>query len=676
MRLKSIELHNIRSYINQKIDFKDGITVLSGDIGAGKSSILLAAEFALFGLVSNDSGNGLLRKGTNEGSVSLTMDINNKEITVQRFLKRKSEGIRQTNGCLIVDNIKKDLMPVELKSELFRILGYSPSGKNSLYRYTTYTPQEEMKSILYENNEERLRTIRTIFGIDKYQNIIENAEIIAKQMRENKREIIGMISDLEQKKNDIKEIEKGKELLSVKEKDISIKISEIKKELEIKRNRLESIEKEMRKIELKKQEKSLLSMNYTQKQEQEKQTMNEIMKLGKEIQDLKSTIAPEKLEALKQRMKSGIQEVINNYEKELYELQKHVGEMEAAKRHSDQIKNQVKELDDCPLCFQKVSHTHKEAIIEKEDKATRDIIEKYAVIQEEIEALRKNIEIKKNELNDAKNAEREIMVMNIHIKSHSEKETTMKDKKETQEKIQNEIRLLDEKIKSIEIPQMNENEFIDAKKQCDDLIKNERTSEILYTQTITELKNLEREIIKYQKEINEKEKQKIRLEKIQNMENWIQDKFSGIMMTIEQQVLHSMHNTFNDIFMELFSVLIDDERLLARIDDTFTPLIEQNGHETEYANLSGGEKASVAVAYRLALYAAINTMVSNINTRGLLVLDEPTDGFSGEQLDKLKDVFEKIRAEQAIIVSHESKIESIADHVVRIGKSGHESVIF
>ena len=122
-------------------------------------------------------------------------------------------------------------------------------------------------------------------------------------------------------------------------------------------------------------------------------------------------------------------------------------------------------------------------------------------------------------------------------------------------------------------------------------------------------------------------------------------------------------------------MLIEDERLVSRIDESFSPVIEQNGHETEFENLSGGEKTSLCLAYRLALHKAISEMISAIQTKGLLILDEPTDGFSSEQTDKLKDLFEKINAVQTIIVSHENKIESLADHIVRIAKSSHESVV-
>src|SRR3989344_1370343 len=215
MIIKSVTLNNIRSHVRQKIDFNKGITVLSGDIGSGKSSVLLAVEFALFGI--SDSGSGLLRKGTDEGSVELTFEVNNNEYTIKRILKRKSDGVRQTNGYFITPNAKKDLTPVELKQAVITLLGYpqeSLNKKSLIYKYTTYTPQDEMKQILYQDKEERINLVRKIFGIDKYQRIIENSAILTKQLRENKRELLGKISDLEIKKNNLLKIKEEKEIFS------------------------------------------------------------------------------------------------------------------------------------------------------------------------------------------------------------------------------------------------------------------------------------------------------------------------------------------------------------------------------------------------------------------------------------------------------------------------------
>ena len=57
----------------------------------------------------------------------------------------------------------------------------------------------------------------------------------------------------------------------------------------------------------------------------------------------------------------------------------------------------------------------------------------------------------------------------------------------------------------------------------------------------------------------------------------------------------------------------------------------------------------------------------------VLILDEPTDGFSSEQLDKVRDVLDKLNLRQTIIVSHESKIETFVQNVIRITKEGERS---
>ena len=56
-----------------------------------------------------------------------------------------------------------------------------------------------------------------------------------------------------------------------------------------------------------------------------------------------------------------------------------------------------------------------------------------------------------------------------------------------------------------------------------------------------------------------------------------------------------------------------------------------------------------------------------------LILDEPTDGFSDEQLDRMRLVLDQLNANQVIIVSHESKIESFVDNVIRLRKIDHVS---
>ncbi len=78
--------------------------------------------------------------------------------------------------------------------------------------------------------------------------------------------------------------------------------------------------------------------------------------------------------------------------------------------------------------------------------------------------------------------------------------------------------------------------------------------------------------------------------------------------------------------------------------------------------LSSGEKTSVALAYRLALNKIVQKVSTGMSSN-LLILDEPTDGFSKEQLGNVREILDELECPQIIIVSHEKELESFADQI-------------
>src|SRR3989344_6416226 len=115
MIINKIKLENIRSYTNNEINLSEGSTLLAGDIGTGKSSILLAIDFALFGLrKGNLSGASLLRNGMDKGTVELYFNIDNKDVIIQRNLKRTQDSVVQDSGFIIVNGERRDATAIEL----------------------------------------------------------------------------------------------------------------------------------------------------------------------------------------------------------------------------------------------------------------------------------------------------------------------------------------------------------------------------------------------------------------------------------------------------------------------------------------------------------------------------------------------------------------------------------
>lgn len=145
------------------------------------------------------------------------------------------------------------------------------------------------------------------------------------------------------------------------------------------------------------------------------------------------------------------------------------------------------------------------------------------------------------------------------------------------------------------------------------------------------------------------------------------DFFITTMGVIEKQVMISIQQNFNEIYQKWFSKMIEDSTKSSRIDEDFTPLVEQDGVELPTDYFSGGEKTSVALAYRLTLNTLMRQETESLKSN-LLILDEPTDGFSRAQLGKIGQIFREIDSQQIILVSHEQELESFADNTFRVTK--------
>ena len=207
MKLNKLKIKNIRSYNDEEVIFPEGSTILAGDIGAGKTTILLAIEFALFGLQPGQKGTSLLRNGSEEALVSLEMEIEGRKVIVERGLK-KGKSVNQSSAVLEIDGARNEMSVTELKNRILELLNYPKEfakKTNLLYRFTVYTPQEEMKQIILEDSETRLDTLRHIFGIDKYKKIRENVDLFAIKLRENARELDGEIKNLDEMKIKLEE---------------------------------------------------------------------------------------------------------------------------------------------------------------------------------------------------------------------------------------------------------------------------------------------------------------------------------------------------------------------------------------------------------------------------------------------------------------------------------------
>jgi len=525
MIIKKVKLENIRSYEYDELSFDLGTTLLSGDIGSGKSTILLSIEFALFGIIRGEiSGETLLRHGATQGSVSLIVEIEGKSIEIKRLLKRTNQGISQDVGFIIINDVVEQLSPVELKQRIISLLNYPKemlTKKSLIYRYTVYTPQEEMKSILLGEKEARLDTLRRVFNIDKYKRVKNNAQIFIQELKSKRREFASFIYDLDQKKETLNERQKS--ILTLNEDLKQINIDEVKSAIVNHKKSIEEISKAIEdlksvrsELEVKKEKLSSLEKIYSNNSTQISVLANEITQAENEEKQLRSII-----EVKKERMT--YEDTVKSFEERYEQLIKEVSVMKASKENANELKTKIVSLTKCPTCLQEVNEKHKEHIIQEEVTKINELrvkIEKSLFDEEEIKTVLKSA---KQKLEVIRNEEIKI---NFYIQrkgSIDKKKELLQGVKENQIKTEEEIKQLKEEIVTVTETVKNldviSKEYEQKKKEFDKLIEVEKQREIAFSTKQKEIEYVTRSIDELLNEIEKKDKIKSKL----NRYNEIQD---------------------------------------------------------------------------------------------------------------------------------------------------------
>lgn len=803
MIFKTLQMENIRSYEKEKIDFPSGTSLFEGDVGSGKSTILMAMEFALFGL-GNQRGDALLRKGSKKGSVFLSFNVEEKEYQIKRTLVRgNSDSVRQDKALLSADGRKVQLSSSEIKERILDILNFkeppNPRAQSVIYRYAVYTPQEEMKFILAQKPDTRLETLRKAFGIEDYKTAADNAKLISNGIKDKINYLSGQVSDLEQKKASLIELnkkltdnnrvlalstEKRAELESAlsKYREKLVNLKEIEFRLRQVENEIPHLEKqikdrddlitryqdEIQETEIENQEKFRLEMDELEKIEKpttiSPEELKEKIKLIKEaVQNRKELIATLKLlkgnkaaikeklkdwkdktrddfikenQALTQKLRES-RDLLSQHQKEVNLILKKIYKLEG---QLDDINIKLENLDElgeiCPICGSPLDDAHKKDLKEERERESRKLNSEIKVLnevkkkgEEQIEDDNALIEQIRNELsnyksiidkfdelddvnskinrvegnisniddvlslniqedNDFENFDQYIQhledlqeKLNKYFEAQKSLESIRYQYNKNIEKIERnklEIEILTDEIKQLDVNLTKSKEIIKQLPEIDrKLVEvqslHDSTDEeyrgvndkVVETQTL--VKRLIEDVHQLDKEIKEKETLHNQLEVLRNYHSWLTDYLIPTLSVIEKHVMQNIHLDFDENFKNWFNLLIDDPSKTGKIDEEFTPIIEQDGFQQEINYLSGGEKTSVALAYRLAL----NNIVQKVSTgmkSNLLIMDEPTDGFSKEQLFKIRDILNELNYPQIIIVSHERELESFADNIFQIEK--------
>lgn len=804
MILDSLELSNIRSHKKTTIKFSEGITLLSGDVGSGKSTVLMGIEFALFGLGSFKA-DSLLTKNENSGEVMLTFYVGDNRYEIGRTLTRAGKKVAQNSkdSYLKVNGSLEPLTTSELKPRVLEILGLNePSSANAMsriYRYAVYTPQDEMKAILWDPKA-RLETIRKAFRMEDYQTAIKNADHLKSAIKEMMSRFEGRFEGLQRAESEldaagerleeivrvIGEQEKSEQEHAGREDAAKAAVERFRTRMQQKnalkqqqaaaeanlrgeehmqdahvasigedQRRMESIRTDLTKLEAihRPTEKTIdqiqKEIKYFEQLNTDISVTSEKIRSAKERIDLLEQRLQEcgsvDADILKERIESLISKT-GSYEEELEGLRLvHDNAGTAKMKMQGQVENLRESIQNimglgakCRLCGHILTEEHltqQRGLLQRNlDDAEDELVGLEAAYRTQastIMGVEDTLRTAKAEINSLENAvpdADELVDQRQHLTDLQKQlaKFVVQNRIEGEPVVSGDDRRGRTPLTYLSALKDDLAEYEGAARRATDmreelarfntsihktrtqLVESRARAEELkdelakisgdldsyaaddeeITKTNAELEEIQYKLRQIRDELSAKrasrghESDNIkRLEsEIQDATtwmkrhqryarylNWIGDFFVPNIYQIEKQILLSIQQSFNESYHGWYARLIDDPTKDSYIDEEFTPIVEQNGYIQDVNFLSGGEKTSVALSYRLALNFMMRRETRSLESN-LLILDEPTDGFSRAQLSNVRGLLEGLNSKQIILVSHEPELESHVDHVLYVKK--------
>ena len=192
--IDEIRLTNFKSHTNTNIKFEQGINVIVGENGSGKTSILDAINFALFKQKPRDlKFDDLIRLGEKEMRVEAIFSINNKKLKVRRI--RKKGG--STENSLHINN--KPYIRGNIDKEIEKIIGID----SDVFTRAVYVKQGEIDALISMEPSKRKIEINKLLGINEIEKAWDSLREIIRDFELRLKLLERVPAEIEEKKKKI-----------------------------------------------------------------------------------------------------------------------------------------------------------------------------------------------------------------------------------------------------------------------------------------------------------------------------------------------------------------------------------------------------------------------------------------------------------------------------------------
>ncbi len=692
MRIEIVQLENIRSHVKSTVPFTRGFNCLVGGLGCGKSSVLYAVDFALFGeTIGGKSFDYLIREDAEWCKVTVHFTQSGKSYKITRGLKRKGKGISQDFEQLrlyedekLIASMKTDAIAEQFKA----ITGLD----KDLYRDIVWFRQEHLKELLDATPRDRQRSLDELFGLSDYEVAWSNIAQYQRDYETEKRiyEKDPDVNGLEKLGNDYNTATEEYALLEMDLETAAQKQILAKRLLEEAENKLKQLEEKKLTVEELKRKEARLHAGL-------QGMTNVLASLGQRIVDKKTIIdnlhqrqitldsqikqCHSKLEQAGVPTNLSIEQVgssLITFDDKISTLK---AEQEATSRNmqTDQKRTvQLEHEDKCPVCIQPLTGEYKIGLLERIK--TENIEREKIILHLRLEIA--DLQKAKTTASEAYSSLQTCITRSGDLKARIfEEETNLKKLSieiESQQKLEADQRITYESVK-FEISKIDLSDLESARTRREQAFRQYYVLDSELRTKENRKKDVLRRLDEIKSRIDIAQEKRERIEEIAKTTETlsaIRDAYRSIQPKLRSEFVKVLRN----FVQQVLDSLVGGETPLLNlvIDETYTPYVKsESGVNREVSNLSGGERTLLAFAYRLGLGQLIMQSRTG-HGLSLLMLDEPTENLGSEDgsIERLAEAISRFKAiEQIIAVTHSEAFADKAEHVITLEKEAGVSKI-
>jgi exonuclease SbcC len=245
MHVTKVELDNIKSYERAEFNFERGITAITGENGAGKTTILEAVAWSLFDMLDYRKED-FLRRGSKRGSVrvSFISDLDERLYTVYR-----DTG----TGYYVYDNglaIRIAEKKADVSATLRKLLGIEPgTDMEALFRSAIGVPQGTFTADFLRPATQRKAAFDKLLKVEEYRDGAERLRDTVNFINEKTAEIKGRIAGAESQLARYDELVEEHKQVSARVKDFESVLDELQREIASRDERVRRMDELLRRVE-------------------------------------------------------------------------------------------------------------------------------------------------------------------------------------------------------------------------------------------------------------------------------------------------------------------------------------------------------------------------------------------------------------------------------------------